>query len=67
MIGLSSYFEGVVPWQALSFQGGDIFKILIIIGVGFVWTFSISIALAYSETILVALALQFALLFGDMG
>lgn len=67
MIGLSSYFEGIDPWAALKYQGGDIFKILIILGVGFVWLFAITISLAYSETILVALALQFALLFGDMG
>jgi len=67
MIGLSSYFEGILPWAALSSQGGDIVKILIIIGVGLVWMFSITFALAYSETILVSLCLQFALLFGDMG
>lgn len=52
---------------ALKNQGGDIVKILIVLGVAFVWLFAITISLAYSETILVALALQFALLFGDMG
>jgi len=68
MVGLAAFFEGAAPWQALAAGGfGLIWRVLAVIGICILWDWFTVMSLAFSETILVALTMQFSLLFGDMG
>jgi len=68
MVGLSSFFEGAAPWQAMVDGGfGLVWRVLAVLGICVVWVWFIVMSLAFSETLIVALSLQFSLLFGDMG